>query len=322
MSARDALRVRGEGCDASAGGGGARRPRPREGEGGRVRRTTTSRCVPRRPSSGRGGWWALRRPRPQGTASPSDLSPRREDGAARRCATLATAGAVPHDSRMRIAVIGTGYVGLVAGVCFADAGHDVVCVDTDAKKVAPLRAARSRSTSRARGPRAAATQREERLALHDEPRRGRRRRGGRLHRGRHARRATDGAADLSYVDAVAETVAAALTRPHGRRAQEHGAGRHGDARAQDRSRSSRTHPVARRQQPRVPEGRRRRRRLHAARPRRRRRATTTTRSRAMHARSTRPFCARASRIVCMRTRARRAHEVRRATRCSRRASRS
>jgi UDPglucose 6-dehydrogenase len=41
---------------------------------------------------------------------------------------------------MHIAVIGTGYVGLVAGVCFADAGHRVACVDTDEKKVARLRA--------------------------------------------------------------------------------------------------------------------------------------------------------------------------------------
>ena len=40
---------------------------------------------------------------------------------------------------MRVAVIGSGYVGLVAGVCFADAGHDVVCVDTDAKKVERMR---------------------------------------------------------------------------------------------------------------------------------------------------------------------------------------
>src|SRR5689334_11557207 len=39
---------------------------------------------------------------------------------------------------MKIAVIGSGYVGLVAGTCFADSGNDVVCVDIDAKKVAKL----------------------------------------------------------------------------------------------------------------------------------------------------------------------------------------
>ncbi len=41
---------------------------------------------------------------------------------------------------MRIAVIGTGYVGLVAGTCFADSGHSVVSVDVDEKKIAQLRA--------------------------------------------------------------------------------------------------------------------------------------------------------------------------------------
>ena len=35
---------------------------------------------------------------------------------------------------MKIAVAGTGYVGLVAGVCFAEKGHDVVCVDVDERK--------------------------------------------------------------------------------------------------------------------------------------------------------------------------------------------
>lgn len=35
----------------------------------------------------------------------------------------------------KIAVAGTGYVGLVAGVCFAEKGHDVICVDVDEKKV-------------------------------------------------------------------------------------------------------------------------------------------------------------------------------------------
>ena len=39
---------------------------------------------------------------------------------------------------MRIAVIGTGYVGLVSGVCMAEFGHQVVCVDRDAAKIAAL----------------------------------------------------------------------------------------------------------------------------------------------------------------------------------------
>ena len=39
---------------------------------------------------------------------------------------------------MRIAVIGTGYVGLVSGVCFSDFGHDVTCVDTSTDKIAML----------------------------------------------------------------------------------------------------------------------------------------------------------------------------------------
>ena len=41
---------------------------------------------------------------------------------------------------MRIAMIGSGYVGLVSGACFAQFGHDVVCVDKDADKIARLRA--------------------------------------------------------------------------------------------------------------------------------------------------------------------------------------
>ena len=40
---------------------------------------------------------------------------------------------------MKIAVIGTGYVGLVTGTCLAESGNDVTCVDLDPKKIATLR---------------------------------------------------------------------------------------------------------------------------------------------------------------------------------------
>ena len=41
---------------------------------------------------------------------------------------------------MRIAMIGSGYVGLVSGACFADFGHEVICVDKDSEKIALLEA--------------------------------------------------------------------------------------------------------------------------------------------------------------------------------------
>lgn len=44
---------------------------------------------------------------------------------------------------MKIAMIGTGYVGLVSGVCFSDFGHEVVCVDKNQEKLALLRAGKT-----------------------------------------------------------------------------------------------------------------------------------------------------------------------------------
>ena len=41
---------------------------------------------------------------------------------------------------MKLCIIGTGYVGLVTGTCFAEVGHQVVCVDNDVRKVETLRA--------------------------------------------------------------------------------------------------------------------------------------------------------------------------------------
>jgi UDPglucose 6-dehydrogenase len=40
---------------------------------------------------------------------------------------------------MHITMIGSGYVGLVSGVCFADFGHDVICVDNDVSKIEALK---------------------------------------------------------------------------------------------------------------------------------------------------------------------------------------
>jgi UDPglucose 6-dehydrogenase len=43
---------------------------------------------------------------------------------------------------MDLSIIGSGYVGLVTGACFADVGHNVTCVDNDARKIEVLRAGR------------------------------------------------------------------------------------------------------------------------------------------------------------------------------------
>ena len=40
---------------------------------------------------------------------------------------------------MKLCMIGTGYVGLVSGVCFSDLGNDVICVDKDINKINNLK---------------------------------------------------------------------------------------------------------------------------------------------------------------------------------------
>ena len=40
---------------------------------------------------------------------------------------------------MKLCMIGTGYVGLVSGTCFADLGNDVICVDKDLSKIKNLK---------------------------------------------------------------------------------------------------------------------------------------------------------------------------------------
>src|SRR5438874_2312711 len=43
---------------------------------------------------------------------------------------------------MKLAVVGTGYVGLVTGACFAESGNEVWCIDKDARKIETLEAGR------------------------------------------------------------------------------------------------------------------------------------------------------------------------------------
>lgn len=114
---------------------------------------------------------------------------------------------------MKIAIIGTGYVGLVSGVCLSDFGHDVVCVDKDPAKIAKLdrgeapiyepgledlmarNVAAGRLSFTTDIAQAMAGARAVFIAVGTPSRRG------------------DGHADLSFVFAVAEEIAANITAP-------------------------------------------------------------------------------------------------------------
>ncbi len=114
---------------------------------------------------------------------------------------------------MRIAIIGTGYVGLVSGACFSDFGHEVVCVDKDESKIEALKrgampifepgldqlvarnVAGGRLSFATDLPAAVAGVDAIFIAVGTPSRRG------------------DGHADLSYVHGAAREIAAALTGP-------------------------------------------------------------------------------------------------------------
>ena len=110
---------------------------------------------------------------------------------------------------MKIAVVGTGYVGLVVGACFAENGNTVVCVDNDAAKVRALEQGRIPIYEPGLAELVTRNQREERLAFTAS-----------LARAAAASRIVfiavgtpsgeDGAADLTNVLEVARDIAAAL----------------------------------------------------------------------------------------------------------------
>ena len=114
---------------------------------------------------------------------------------------------------MRIAMIGTGYVGLVSGACLSEFGHDVVCVDKDAAKVAALRSGVMPIFEPGLEDVVAANAKAGRLSFETDL--------ARAVKGAEAvfiavgtpSRRGDGHADLSYVFAAAEEIAAALDGP-------------------------------------------------------------------------------------------------------------
>jgi UDPglucose 6-dehydrogenase len=112
---------------------------------------------------------------------------------------------------MRIAMIGSGYVGLVSGACLSEFGHDVICVDKDADKIKTLRQGAIPIFEPGLEEVVAANVRAGRLTFGDDL--------GQAVAGADAvfiavgtpSRRGDGHADLSYVFAAAEEIAASLT---------------------------------------------------------------------------------------------------------------
>ena len=114
---------------------------------------------------------------------------------------------------MRIAMIGTGYVGLVSGTCFADFGHHVSCIDKDQRKIDALLAGRMPIWEPGLDALVAANVERERLSFTTSLADGIE--GAEavfIAVGTPSRRG-DGHADLSFVFAAVEELATALTQP-------------------------------------------------------------------------------------------------------------
>jgi len=111
---------------------------------------------------------------------------------------------------MRVAMIGTGYVGLVSGACFADFGHVVTCVDKDADKIALLNRGEIPIFEPGLGKLVAANVDEGRLGFETELTDAVRNADAVFIAVGTPSRRGDGFADLSYVYAAAEEIAQAI----------------------------------------------------------------------------------------------------------------
>jgi UDPglucose 6-dehydrogenase len=112
--------------------------------------------------------------------------------------------------QVRIAVIGSGYVGLVSGTCFADFGHSVTCIDKDATKIASLEAGKMPIYEPGLQALVEANRAEERLTFSTDIRAAVEAAEVVFIAVGTPTRGSEGEADLRYVYAVAEEIAAAL----------------------------------------------------------------------------------------------------------------
>ena len=112
---------------------------------------------------------------------------------------------------MRIAMIGTGYVGLVSGACLSEFGHEVVCIDKDVSKVETLRGGGIPIFEPGLDEVVAANVKAGRLSFETDLARGVKGASAVFIAVGTPSRRGDGHADLSYVFAAAEEIAAALT---------------------------------------------------------------------------------------------------------------
>ncbi|HEY3279574.1 MAG TPA: UDP-glucose/GDP-mannose dehydrogenase family protein [Gemmatimonadales bacterium] len=113
---------------------------------------------------------------------------------------------------MKVAVVGTGYVGLVVGACLAETGNDVICADVDEKKIGALKQNRMPIYEPGLEPLVLRNQREGRLVFSTDV-------GGAVERSDVVMIAVgtppdeDGSADLQHVLAVAQTIGRHMNAP-------------------------------------------------------------------------------------------------------------